>query len=142
MRKHKNGVNCFELPIIFNCYFNCRQHTKSYLKVSLLNRHALIFSCSNRIVYDWLLILLGGAFVLGTTHIFYVGSLLWHDKLSLATDGSLYVTANQLHRQARFNKEGRDLRRKPYTLFRINVDARFVPACFTDIDCLLVWCCY
>jgi sugar lactone lactonase YvrE len=50
--------------------------------------------------------------------------LLWPDTLSLATDGYLYVTANQLHRQARFNKEGRDLRRKPYTLFRIKVDAQ------------------
>jgi sugar lactone lactonase YvrE len=49
--------------------------------------------------------------------------LLWPDTLSLATDGYLYVTANQLHRQARFNKEGRDLRRKPYTLFRIRIDA-------------------
>jgi sugar lactone lactonase YvrE len=50
--------------------------------------------------------------------------LLWPDTLSLATDGYLYVTANQLHRQARFNKEGRDMRRKPYTLFRIKVDAQ------------------
>ena len=50
--------------------------------------------------------------------------LLWPDTLSLATDGYLYVTANQLHRQARFNKEGSDLRRKPYTLFRIKVDAQ------------------
>jgi sugar lactone lactonase YvrE len=50
--------------------------------------------------------------------------LLWPDTLSLATDGYLYVTANQLHRQARFNKDGRDLRRKPYTLFRIKVDAQ------------------
>jgi sugar lactone lactonase YvrE len=50
--------------------------------------------------------------------------LLWPDTLSLATDGYLYVTANQLHRQARFNKEGRELRRKPYTLFRIKLDAQ------------------
>jgi len=49
--------------------------------------------------------------------------LLWPDTLSLAADGYLYVTANQLHRQARFHK-GRDLRRKPYTLFRIRVDAK------------------
>ncbi len=48
--------------------------------------------------------------------------LLWPDTLCLATDGYLYVTANQLHRQARFNKEGKDLRRKPYTLFRIRLD--------------------
>ena len=49
--------------------------------------------------------------------------LLWPDTLSLATDGYLYVTANQLHRQARFHK-GKDLRRKPYSLFRIHVDAQ------------------
>jgi sugar lactone lactonase YvrE len=49
--------------------------------------------------------------------------LLWPDTLSLATDGYLYVTANQLHRQARYNK-GKDLRVKPYTLFRIRVDAQ------------------
>lgn len=53
---------------------------------------------------------------------------LWPDTLAL-TDGWLYVTANQLHRQPPFN-EGRDLREKPYQLFRIEVDAepvRLVP---------------
>ena len=49
--------------------------------------------------------------------------LLWPDTLSLATDGYLYVTANQLHRQARFHN-GHDLRHKPYTLFRIHVNAQ------------------
>ncbi|MDQ4101765.1 MAG: major royal jelly family protein [Thermoproteota archaeon] len=49
--------------------------------------------------------------------------LLWPDTLSLACDGYLYVTANQLHRQARFHN-GQDLRIKPYTLFRINVGAK------------------
>jgi sugar lactone lactonase YvrE len=49
--------------------------------------------------------------------------LLWPDTLSLATDGYLYVTANQLHRQARYHG-GRDLRRKPYVLFRIQTDAK------------------
>src|ERR671916_1566280 len=49
--------------------------------------------------------------------------LLWPDTLSLASDGYLYVTANQLHRQARFHN-GQDLRRKPYMLFRIKVDAK------------------
>jgi len=47
--------------------------------------------------------------------------LLWPDTLSIALDGYLYVTANQLHRQARYQK-GQDLRRKPYTLFRIHID--------------------
>jgi sugar lactone lactonase YvrE len=54
----------------------------------------------------------------------YDPRLLWPDTLSVATDGYLYVIANQLHRQARFNKEGNDLRRKPYTLFRIRVDSQ------------------
>ena len=49
--------------------------------------------------------------------------LLWPDTLSLAADGYLYVTANQLHRQARYQR-GRDLRRKPYTLFRIRIDSQ------------------
>jgi sugar lactone lactonase YvrE len=49
--------------------------------------------------------------------------LLWPDTLSLASDGYLYVTANQLHRQARFHN-GRDMRRKPYTLFRVKVNVK------------------
>ncbi|TFW07391.1 gluconolaconase [Oxalobacteraceae bacterium OM1] len=49
--------------------------------------------------------------------------LLWPDTLSIAADGYLYVTANQLHRQARYHG-GQDLRRKPYTLFRTRIDAR------------------
>lgn len=49
--------------------------------------------------------------------------LLWPDTLSLAANGYLYVTANQLHRQPRYNK-GKDLRQKPYTLFRIRIDAQ------------------
>jgi sugar lactone lactonase YvrE len=43
--------------------------------------------------------------------------LLWPDTMSVATDGYLYVTANQLHRQARY-RGGHDDRRKPYVLFR------------------------
>jgi sugar lactone lactonase YvrE len=44
----------------------------------------------------------------------------WPDTLSL-TDGYLYFTANQLHRQPNFH-EGKDLRQKPYVLFRIKID--------------------
>lgn len=55
--------------------------------------------------------------------IVYDPHLLWPDTLSLAYDGYLYVTANQLHRQARFHN-GKDLRRKPYTLFRIKIKAK------------------
>jgi sugar lactone lactonase YvrE len=48
--------------------------------------------------------------------------ILWPDTLSVASDGYLYFTANQLHRQAQFH-EGQDQRVKPYTLFRIRIDA-------------------
>jgi len=48
--------------------------------------------------------------------------MLWPDTMSLAADGHLYFTANQLHRQARYH-EGKDLRKKPYALFRVKVDA-------------------
>ena len=47
---------------------------------------------------------------------------LWPDTLSLANDGYLYFIANQLHRQPGFHK-GEDLRKKPYSLFRVAVDA-------------------
>ena len=52
--------------------------------------------------------------------------LLWPDTLSLSAreggGGWLYVTANQLHRQPKFHR-GEDLRVKPYTLWRVKVDA-------------------
>lgn len=49
--------------------------------------------------------------------------VLWPDTLSLASDGYLYFTANQLHRQPNFHN-GKDLRQKPYSVFRIKVDAK------------------
>lgn len=49
--------------------------------------------------------------------------LLWPDTLSVAADGYLYVTANQLHRQADY-RQGQDQRVKPYTLFRTRIDAQ------------------
>ena len=49
--------------------------------------------------------------------------MLWPDTMSLATDGYIYFTCNQLHRQARY-QGGQDRRKKPYTLFRVRVDAR------------------
>ena len=49
--------------------------------------------------------------------------LLWPDTMSLSDDGYLYVTANQLHRQPTMHN-GKDLRVKPYSLFRIKVDAK------------------
>ena len=52
--------------------------------------------------------------------------LLWPDTLAVAAreggGGWLYVTANQLHRQAKFHR-GEDLREKPYALFRVKLDA-------------------
>ncbi|MFI6263716.1 L-dopachrome tautomerase-related protein [Micromonospora sp. NPDC051006] len=48
--------------------------------------------------------------------------LLWPDTMSVAVDRHLYVTANQLHRQADY-QGGQDLRRKPYALFRTPIDA-------------------
>jgi sugar lactone lactonase YvrE len=50
------------------------------------------------------------------------GRLLWPDTMSVAADGYLYVTANQLHRQPGF-RGGKDERRKPYVLFRTRIDA-------------------
>ncbi len=47
--------------------------------------------------------------------------LMWPDTMSIASDGYLYFIANQLHRQPKFQL-GRDLRIKPYTLFRIRLD--------------------
>lgn len=47
--------------------------------------------------------------------------VLWPDTLSLAPDGYLYFTANQIERQGVFHN-GQDLRQKPYVLFRLKVD--------------------
>jgi sugar lactone lactonase YvrE len=46
--------------------------------------------------------------------------ILWPDTLSLAADGYLYFTANQIERQGVFHN-GQDLRQKPYVLFRLKV---------------------
>jgi len=48
--------------------------------------------------------------------------VLWSDTLSIAPDGYLYFIANQLHRQPMFHN-GKDLRQKPYSLFRTKIDA-------------------
>jgi sugar lactone lactonase YvrE len=47
--------------------------------------------------------------------------VLWPDTLSLAADGYLYFTANQLHRQPSYHN-GQDLRETPYLLYRTKVD--------------------
>ena len=51
----------------------------------------------------------------------YDTRMLWPDTLSLAADGYLYFTANQLNRQKQFHNF-KDERVKPYTLFRVKVD--------------------
>jgi sugar lactone lactonase YvrE len=48
--------------------------------------------------------------------------IIWPDTMAMGHDGYLYFTANQLDRQKRFN-EGKDLRQKPYALFRVRIDA-------------------
>jgi sugar lactone lactonase YvrE len=52
--------------------------------------------------------------------------ILWPDTLSVGKDGYLYFTANQLNRQAQFHG-GKDLRQKPYSLFRIKIGAGPAP---------------
>ena len=47
--------------------------------------------------------------------------LLWPDTMSVAP-GYLYVTANQLHRQDKY-QGGEDKRQYPYSLFRVAIDA-------------------
>jgi len=48
--------------------------------------------------------------------------ILWPDTLSVGTDGYLYFTANQLHRQAPFHG-GVDQRKQPYELLRVKIGA-------------------
>lgn len=48
--------------------------------------------------------------------------VLWPDTMSVAGDGYLYFIANQLHRQPQY-QQGKDLREKPYSLFRTRIDA-------------------
>lgn len=48
--------------------------------------------------------------------------MLWPDTLSAAYDGYLYFTVNQIERQAA-HQGGKDLRQKPYVVFRIKIDA-------------------
>lgn len=47
--------------------------------------------------------------------------ILWPDTFSIGPDKYLYFTANQLNRQANYHY-GKDLREKPYSLFRIKID--------------------
>lgn len=47
--------------------------------------------------------------------------ILWPDTLSIGPDKYLYFIANQLNRQANYHY-GKDLREKPYSLFRIKIN--------------------
>ena len=47
----------------------------------------------------------------------------WMDTLSVATNGYLYVTANQLEQQGSYHY-GKDLRKKPYTLYRVRINQK------------------
>jgi sugar lactone lactonase YvrE len=49
--------------------------------------------------------------------------MIWPDTMSIGGNGYLYFTANQLNRQARFH-DGRDLRHKPYVIFRTEIGSR------------------
>ena len=53
--------------------------------------------------------------------IVYDPRVLWPDTLSLAADGYLYFTANQIERGP-VHHGGQDFRQKPYVLFRVKVD--------------------
>jgi sugar lactone lactonase YvrE len=63
----------------------------------------------------------GGSVSLGSDVIIAQGpKLVWPDTLSMAADGYLYFTANQLNRQPQYNG-GKDLRQKPYLLVRTRI---------------------
>jgi len=53
----------------------------------------------------------------------YNAEAVWPDSLSLADDGYLYFTANQLNRQAQFH-QGIDKRKQPYMVFRIKTNQK------------------
>ena len=59
----------------------------------------------------------------GTTDIIVQDKrIVWPDTLSVAADNYLYFTNNQLNRQPNYHN-GKDLRRKPYQLYRVRIDS-------------------
>jgi sugar lactone lactonase YvrE len=60
----------------------------------------------------------------GTDHVLVQDArLIWPDTLSVAHDGYLYISVNQLDRAPIF-QDGQDLRRPPYALFRTRIEGR------------------
>ncbi len=53
----------------------------------------------------------------------YDPRVLWPDTMSIAADGYLYFTNNQLHRQPNYHG-GKDLRQRPYSLLRVNINSK------------------
>lgn len=49
--------------------------------------------------------------------------ILWPDSMSIGSDGYLYITVNQVHRQAGFNA-GVDMREKPYLLLKTKINKK------------------
>ncbi len=49
-------------------------------------------------------------------------TIYWMDTMSVANNGYLYFTANELQRQGRYHND-KDLRVKPYRLYRVKVNA-------------------
>jgi hypothetical protein len=47
--------------------------------------------------------------------------IIWPDTLSVAANSDLYLLANQLNRDTRY-QYGSDMRRPPYYLFRVRLD--------------------
>lgn len=50
-------------------------------------------------------------------------TIYWMDTMSVANNGYLYFTANELQRQGRYHND-KDLRVKPYRLYRVKVNAQ------------------
>ena len=47
--------------------------------------------------------------------------LIWPDTITLAPDGTLYITSSQVNRSAAYNA-GQDLRTRPFILYKIQTD--------------------
>ncbi len=56
------------------------------------------------------------------TTVLQMPTRFWPDTLSISRDGYLYATGNELQRQASYHN-GKDLRVKPYKLYRVKMDA-------------------